>query len=159
MGTPRGTTPWNAGKGSGWTDKRGYRWTYTTRNGRRVAVREHRHIMEQHLGRPLEPWELVHHINGNPSDNRLDNLRVQTWPEHTRSHHSGSRRDEQMRRSVEAFALMREELRRVRELNADLLAACEALIADYRGEAGGERPSMAKARAALRRARGEGESR
>jgi len=33
MSTPKGTVPWNKGKGEGWTDKRGYRWRYVQRPG------------------------------------------------------------------------------------------------------------------------------
>ena len=40
------------------------------------AIQEHRWVMEQHLGRPLEKWEVVHHINHDRSDNRIENLQV-----------------------------------------------------------------------------------
>jgi len=37
-------------------------------------IREHRYVMEQHLKRHLRPTEIIHHINENTSDNRLENL-------------------------------------------------------------------------------------
>lgn len=39
-------------------------------------VLEHRLVMEQHLGRYLDPQEVIHHIDGNPSNNSIDNLQL-----------------------------------------------------------------------------------
>lgn len=47
-------------------------------------VREHRWLMEQHLGRKLESWEHVHHIDGNHLNNCIDNLEVLSNADHQR---------------------------------------------------------------------------
>lgn len=52
--------------------------------GKRID--EHRYIIEQYLGRKLNRDEVVHHINGNKSDNRLENLQVMSRSEHSRLH-------------------------------------------------------------------------
>lgn len=52
-------------------------------------VREHRIVMERKIGRHLEPGEIVHHINHDKLDNRIENLELTTLAEHTSHHHSG----------------------------------------------------------------------
>lgn len=54
-----------------------YRWTNThPLRTRRNYVLEHRLVVEASLGRYLTRDEVVHHINGDPEDNRLENLMV-----------------------------------------------------------------------------------
>jgi hypothetical protein len=47
---------------------------------------EYRLIMEKHLGRYLEKGEIIHHINNNATDNRIENLKVMTQSEHINLH-------------------------------------------------------------------------
>lgn len=56
-------------------------------------VLEHRHIMEQEVGRILERSEVVHHINGNKLDNRIENLIILTSSAHTKEHWTDERRE------------------------------------------------------------------
>lgn len=52
----------------------------------KTAKRLHRQIAEQVAGRKLEYDECVHHINGNKTDNRVENLAIISRSEHSRKH-------------------------------------------------------------------------
>lgn len=55
----------------------------STKNG---YVLEHRIVVENHLGRMLEPSEMVHHRNHDKKDNRIENLELMTQSEHAKLH-------------------------------------------------------------------------
>ena len=55
-------------------------------NGKWVTKSYPRILMEEKLGRPLEPYEDVHHIDGNTLNNDLSNLELVMHGEHQKRH-------------------------------------------------------------------------
>lgn len=51
----------------------------------------HRVVMENHLGRLLEPGEIIHHKDHNKHNNELSNLELMNSKEHNRMHSSTGR--------------------------------------------------------------------
>jgi len=73
----------------GFTFVNGYILRTYKNNKRRL---EHRFVMEKYLGHKLSKSECIHHLNGNITDNRIENLILCKSPgEHTKKYHSQNR--------------------------------------------------------------------
>jgi len=60
--------------------------SYTKKSGLKYVL-EHRYLMEKHIGRYLLPGEVVHHIDGDNTNNSITNLMLlPNQTEHARLH-------------------------------------------------------------------------
>ena len=71
---------WKGGKE---ITKQGYVRVWISRKER---LFEHRMVMQRYLGRKLKNSELIHHINGIKTDNRIENLQIIDPSSHTTLH-------------------------------------------------------------------------
>ncbi len=85
-----GSTNWRGGR----VDKNGYVYVkvypehpfYDSMANNMGYIAEHRLVMAEHLGRPLEDTEVVHHKNAIKTDNRIENLELYvSLSEHTKA--------------------------------------------------------------------------
>lgn len=103
-----GNPNFNGGK---YTDDKGYIRLLMPEHPASVHgyVYEHRLVVEEYLGRYLQSWETVHHINEIKIDNRIDNLFLTTFGEHSSIHREGKQV------SLERRTKLRENIREKRK--------------------------------------------
>ncbi len=73
-------------------------------------IYEHRLVMEAHLGRHLQSWETIHHINEVKLDNRVANLFLTTVPEHSAIHREGKKKTKEVRNNLRKGAKARSKV-------------------------------------------------
>jgi DNA-binding transcriptional regulator YiaG len=80
-----------------------------------VKKDEHRHKVEQKLGRKLSFNEVVHHKDRNKANNSDDNLEIIARADHSRLHMKGSKRKPE---TIEKLRIINRELRTNAKLSA-----------------------------------------
>ena len=76
-------------KGGKYISKFGYVYIYKPEyaTNPRGYIKEHRYLVEQKIGRRLREDEVIHHVNGDKLDNRLENLEIINPAEHFKKYH------------------------------------------------------------------------
>ncbi|MBR4419672.1 MAG: HNH endonuclease [Clostridia bacterium] len=67
---------------TGYWYENGYKVLYNNGN----SIKEHIFVMQKYIGRKLKPNEVVHHMDGNKTNNDIHNLQLMTSSEHSKLH-------------------------------------------------------------------------
>ena len=88
---------------------------------RKKRYKKSRVIMQLHLNKKLEYWELVHHIDGNKQNDSIKNLKVLNHSEHAETYHNNTGRKKlpPWCRAVNALSL--EKIKRIKEIASGMV--------------------------------------
>ena len=91
-------------------------------------VQQHRVVIQLAIGRELYSHELVHHIDGNKTNNVIENLRIESWGDHTKHHHLGLKRSNETKRKIseKSCKYSIEQAKKVREIVASGISQSKA---------------------------------
>ena len=78
----------------------------------------HRYIMESHIGRKISFNEVVHHINGDKTDNRIENLEIMDRSMHSRNHMIGNKLSDTAKRKLRKLTV--EQVIEIRKLKGNM---------------------------------------
>lgn len=90
-------------KGGARTTRSGYRQLHRPDHPRADScgyVMEHIIVWEEETGVPVPLNCCIHHLNGNKSDNRIQNLCMMQHTAHTVFHHTGAKRSAETRKKI-----------------------------------------------------------
>lgn len=82
---------------------------------------EHRHVMSKHIGRELSKSEIVHHINGDRTDNRIENLELCEMYSNENPHPPGQRLVDKVKDML--LSLKHDELLQIKQVVEERLDA------------------------------------
>lgn len=93
----KGSSSWNKGKTNYWLiGEKNHQWKggiskhslgyLNQKSGINKRKLQHRLIMEQYLGHELSSDEIVHHLDGDKTNNNLENLIITNRKDHARFH-------------------------------------------------------------------------
>lgn len=72
-------------------------------------VMEHIAVYERETGIEIPPCCCIHHLNGIKNDNRIENLCMMTFAGHTKYHHLGAKRNEEVRKHISESKRLKNE--------------------------------------------------